>query len=163
MDICFRCTLELPLCLYEAIPMCTNNMLLKLRKPIFKYTLNKYHVHWLSSFNISNCQSVLTRNIFKKDIRRLSNTDDKRNQIRWFRQNSHLPLCMLESKTSEVVVLFLPLFRLVLCTSNFFRWAICIRIFFFFNFRHSPARVWEQCFKSLVFKKMGGGGGGCWQ
>ena len=32
---------------------------------------------------------------------------------------------------------------------------------FFFNFRHSPARVWEQCFKSLVFKKMGGGGGGC--
>ena len=29
---------------------------------------------------------------------------------------------------------------------------------FFFNFRHSPARVWEQCFKSLVFKKMGGGG-----
>ena len=25
-----------------------------------------------------------TRNIFKKDIRRLSNTDDKRNQIRWF-------------------------------------------------------------------------------
>ena len=38
-------------CLYEAIPMCTNNiMLLKLRKPILKYTLNKYHVHWLSSF-----------------------------------------------------------------------------------------------------------------
>ena len=30
---------------------------------------------------------------------------------------------------------------------------------FFFNFRHSPARVWEQCFKSLVFKKMGVGGG----
>ena len=28
----------------------------------------------------------------------------------------------------------------------------------FFNFRHSPARVWEKCFKSLVFKKMGGGG-----
>ena len=27
-----------------------------------------------------------TRNIFKKDIRRLSNTDDKRNQIRWFRR-----------------------------------------------------------------------------
>ena len=26
------------------------NMLLKLRKPIFKYTLNKYHVHWFSSF-----------------------------------------------------------------------------------------------------------------
>ena len=25
-------------------------MLLKLRKPILKYTLNKYHVHWLSSF-----------------------------------------------------------------------------------------------------------------
>ena len=25
-------------------------MLLKLRKPILKYTLNEYHVHWLSSF-----------------------------------------------------------------------------------------------------------------
>ena len=25
-------------------------MLLKLRKPILKYTLNKYHVNWLSSF-----------------------------------------------------------------------------------------------------------------
>ena len=25
------------------------HMLLKLRKPILKYTLNKYHVHWLSS------------------------------------------------------------------------------------------------------------------
>ena len=88
-----------------------------------------------------------TRNILKKDIRRLSNTDDKRNQIRWFWRNSHLPLCMLESKTSEVVVLFLSLFCLVLCTSNSFRWAICIWIFFF-NFRHSPTRVWEQCFKS---------------
>ena len=27
------------------------HMLLKLRKRILKYTLNKYHVHWLSSFN----------------------------------------------------------------------------------------------------------------
>ena len=26
------------------------HMLLKLRKPILKYTLSKYHVHWLSSF-----------------------------------------------------------------------------------------------------------------
>ena len=94
------------------------------------------------------CRTVkLTRNIFKKDIRRLSNTDDKRNQIRWFRGNSHLPLRILESKSSEVVVLFLSLFCLVLCTSNSFRWAICIWIFFF-NFKHSPARVWEQCFKS---------------
>ena len=25
-------------------------MLMKLRKPILKYTLNKYHVHWLFSF-----------------------------------------------------------------------------------------------------------------
>ena len=25
-------------------------MLLKLRKPILKYTLSKYHVHWISSF-----------------------------------------------------------------------------------------------------------------
>ena len=29
-------------------------MLLKLKKPIFKYTLNKYHVHWLSSFKHLN-------------------------------------------------------------------------------------------------------------
>ena len=29
---------------------------------------------------------LITRNIFKKDIRRLSNTDDQRNQIRWFRR-----------------------------------------------------------------------------
>ena len=42
MDICCRCTLELPLC--------QQHMLLKLRKPILKYTLNKYHVHWLSYF-----------------------------------------------------------------------------------------------------------------
>ena len=30
--------------------MYQQNMLLILRKPILKYTLNKYHVHWLSSF-----------------------------------------------------------------------------------------------------------------
>ena len=31
--------------------MCSKqNMLLKLRKPILKYTQNKYHVHWLTSF-----------------------------------------------------------------------------------------------------------------
>ena len=76
-----------------------------------------------NSTNTCTCTLYLgeTRNIFKKDIRRLSNTDDNRHQIRWFRRNSHLPLCMPESKTSEVVVLFLPLFRLVLCTSNSFR------------------------------------------
>ena len=39
--------------------MYQQHMLLKLRKPIFKYTLNKYHIHWLSSLlNISNCQSI---------------------------------------------------------------------------------------------------------
>ena len=26
------------------------HMLLKLREPIVKYTLNKYHAHWLTSF-----------------------------------------------------------------------------------------------------------------
>ena len=31
--------------------MYQQHMSLKLRKPILKYTLNKYHVHWLSSFN----------------------------------------------------------------------------------------------------------------
>ena len=36
-------------------------------------------------------------------------------------RNSLLPLCMLESKTSEIVVLFLSFFCLVLCTSNSFR------------------------------------------
>ena len=30
--------------------MYEQRMLLKLRKPILKYTLNNYHVHWLSSF-----------------------------------------------------------------------------------------------------------------
>ena len=30
--------------------MYQQHMLLKLRKPILKYTLNKYHVDWLSSF-----------------------------------------------------------------------------------------------------------------
>ena len=30
--------------------MSQQHMLLKLRKPILKYTLNKYQVHWLSSF-----------------------------------------------------------------------------------------------------------------
>ena len=30
--------------------MYQQHMLLKLRKPILKYTDNKYHVHWLSSF-----------------------------------------------------------------------------------------------------------------
>ena len=30
--------------------MYQQQMLLKLRKPILKYTLNKYHVHWFSSF-----------------------------------------------------------------------------------------------------------------
>ena len=64
---------------------------------------------------------IKTRNILKKDIRRLSNTDNKRNQSRWLRRISHLPLCMLESKTSEVVVLFLSLFCLAVCTSNSFR------------------------------------------
>ena len=30
--------------------MYQQHMLLKFRKPILKYTLNKYHVHWLFSF-----------------------------------------------------------------------------------------------------------------
>ena len=30
--------------------MYQQHMLLKLRKPTYKYTLNKYHDHWLSSF-----------------------------------------------------------------------------------------------------------------
>ena len=43
----------------------------------------------------------ITRNIFKKDIRRLSNTDNlNATKFAGFRRNSLLPLCMLESKTS---------------------------------------------------------------
>ena len=34
--------------------MYQQHMLLKLREPILKYTLNKYHVHWLSSFKHLN-------------------------------------------------------------------------------------------------------------
>ena len=33
--------------------MYQQNMLMKLIKPILKYTLYKYHVHWLSSFKSS--------------------------------------------------------------------------------------------------------------
>ena len=33
--------------------MYQQHMLLKLRTPILKYTLNKYHVHWFSSFKLS--------------------------------------------------------------------------------------------------------------
>ena len=40
--------LELPL--WGNSNVYQKHMLLKLRKPILKYTLNKYHVHWLSSF-----------------------------------------------------------------------------------------------------------------
>ena len=47
MDICCRCTLELPL--WGNSNVYQQHMLLKLRKPILKYTLNKHHVHWLSS------------------------------------------------------------------------------------------------------------------
>ena len=48
MDICCRCTLELPLRVNSNVYQ--QHMLLKLRKPTLKYTLNKYHVHWISSF-----------------------------------------------------------------------------------------------------------------
>ena len=34
--------------------MYQQHILLKLRKPILKYTLNKYHVHWLTSFKNLN-------------------------------------------------------------------------------------------------------------
>ena len=84
-------------------------------EPVLPSIFRRWKTVWRSSI------IWRTRNILKKDIRRLSNTDDKRNQIRWFRRNSHLPLCMLESNTREVVVLFLSLFCFVLCTSNFFR------------------------------------------
>ena len=55
-------------------------LLLKLRKPILKYTLNKYHVHWLSSFkhlklpistfciNMTNCLYLHDSNITKFDF-----------------------------------------------------------------------------------------------
>ena len=48
MDICCRCTLKLPL--WGNSNVYQQPMLLKLRKPIMKYTLNKYHVDWFSSF-----------------------------------------------------------------------------------------------------------------
>ena len=106
-----------------------------------------YLLTFSSNLHVTGICNCNKKYLEKRYSAALKFTDDKRNQIRWFRRNSHIPLCMLESKTSEVVVLFLSLFCLVLCTSNSFRWAICIWIFFK-NFRHSPARVWEQCFKS---------------
>ena len=48
---------------------CTENM-----------SIHELHLHAV----MEDADMPLTRNIFKKDIRRLSNTDDKRNQIRWF-------------------------------------------------------------------------------
>ena len=48
MDICCRCTLELPL--WGNSNVYQQHMLLKLMRPVLKYTLNKYHVHWLSPF-----------------------------------------------------------------------------------------------------------------
>ena len=67
----------------------------------------------------------LTRNIFKKDIRRLSNTDNlNATKFAGFRRNFLLPL---KSKTSEVVVLFLFLFCLVLCTA----YSMHLNLFFF--------------------------------
>ena len=39
--------------------MCQQHMLLKLRKPILKYTLNKYHVHWLSPFKHLKLQTSI--------------------------------------------------------------------------------------------------------
>ena len=62
---------------------------------MYAVTLSKEDV--LKGSTIINVQGACvtlasTRNILKKDIRRLSNTDDKRNQILWFRRNSNLPL-----------------------------------------------------------------------
>ena len=48
MDKCCRCTLELPL--WGNSNVYQQHTLLKLRKLILKYTLNKDHVRWLSSF-----------------------------------------------------------------------------------------------------------------
>ena len=50
MDICCRCILEWPLWGYSNVYQ--QHMWLKLRNPILKYTLNKYHIHWLSSFKL---------------------------------------------------------------------------------------------------------------
>ena len=44
----------------------------------------------------------ITRNIFKKDIRRLSNTDDKRNKFAGLDEIPIYPLCMLKSKTAKL-------------------------------------------------------------
>ena len=45
---CCRRTLEMPLLVNSNVYQ--QHMLVRLRKSILKYTLNKYHVHWLSSF-----------------------------------------------------------------------------------------------------------------
>ena len=51
IDICCRCTLELPQ--FGNSNVHQQHMLLKFRKHILKYTLNKYHVHWLCIFQTS--------------------------------------------------------------------------------------------------------------
>ena len=49
--ICCRCTLNLPQ--WGNSNLHQQHMLLKLRKHVLKYTLNKYHVHWLCLFQTS--------------------------------------------------------------------------------------------------------------
>ena len=57
--------------------MYQQHMLLKLKKPILKYTLNKYHVHWLSCFKhlklpisikMANCLFLHDSDITKFDF-----------------------------------------------------------------------------------------------
>ena len=55
---------------------------------------------------------------------------------------------MLESKTSEVVVLFLSLFCLVLCTANSMHLNPFVSIY-------SPARVWQGLFQQFWEKAPG--------
>ena len=47
-------------CLYEAIPLCTNNIVTENKETIFEFTLKPGIMSiFFASFNISSCQSVL--------------------------------------------------------------------------------------------------------
>ena len=134
---------------------------------IFYYTRVKFWVrcwvlcgviiHQIESTNASIVSiKVHTRNIFKKIFVGSQILTINATKFAGLDEILIYHICMLESKTSEVVVLFLSLFCLVLCTSYSFRLAICIQSFFLI------LRIYQQEFGNNVLspKFLGKWGGG---
>ena len=141
IDVCV-CTCVQPTVLGD-LPACRQT-----RTPADRHVPTYAHIH-------TDYDTETTRNILKKDIRRLSNTDDKRNQILWFRRNPHLALACWNLKPAKLWSCFCLSFAWFCAQLTLFAERYASESFFFFNFRHSPARVWEQCFKFYFFRKWG--------